>query len=100
MQFQHLSQSHNIKLFKGNLCISSNLGLHIYDLTTNKLYLNLIKKEINNRSLNIINDTIKAGTLNGILQISENNLIDLLNDSKISVRLLPIIIKAGNQKQP
>ncbi len=79
-----LSQSHNIKLFKGNLCISSNLGLHIYDLTTNKLYLNLIKKEINNRSLNIINDTIKAGTLNGILQISENNLIDLLNDSKIS----------------
>ena len=48
------------------------------------LYLNLIKNEINDRSLNIINDTIKAGTPNGILQISENNLIDLLNDSKIS----------------
>ena len=74
-----LNFCHNIKLFNNILCITTNVGTHFYDIKKNKTYLNAIPFETNRRSLTIINDTLKFATTNGIINLSENNLLELLD---------------------
>lgn len=77
---ENLAFCHNIKLYNYILCITTNSATHFYDTKTNKSYLNAIPYEANRRSLCIINDTIKFATTNGIFNLSENDLSNLLND--------------------
>lgn len=72
--------SHNMLFNKEKIFVSSNVGLHMFDLKKNKPYLNIIPVEINNRSLSIVNDTLKFGTLNGIYNLSDANLESLINE--------------------
>ena len=71
---------HNFELFKEKLFITTNVGAHIYDLKTNKSYLNVVPIEANNRSLSIVNDTIRFGTINGVINIGEQDLENLINN--------------------
>ncbi len=71
---------HNFELFKEKLFITTNVGAHIYDLKTNKAYLNVVPIEANNRSLSIVNDTIRFGTINGVVNISEEDLENLIQN--------------------
>jgi hypothetical protein len=76
----HLLYCHNFELFKEKLFITSNVGAHIYDLKTNKSYLNVVPIEANNRSLSIVNDTIRFGTINGVVNIGEEDLENLIQN--------------------
>lgn len=76
-----LDFSHNMLLIKEKIFVSSNVGLHMFDLKKNKSYLNLIPVEINNRSLSIINDTLKFGTLNGIYNLTDANIESLTSEA-------------------
>ena len=73
--------SHNMILNNEKIFVSSNVGLHMFDLKKNKAYLNLIPVEINNRSLCIIQDTLKFGTLNGIYNLTDNHIESLTNEA-------------------
>jgi hypothetical protein len=69
-----MSFCHNFVFLKEKIYVTSNIGFNYYDLKKNKPYYNVIPVEINNRSLSVINDTIKFGTINGIINLSENNI--------------------------
>lgn len=73
---------HNLILFKEKIYITTNVGLHVYDLKKNKPYLNIISNEINNRSLSLIKDTIKFGTINGIVNITDDNIESIIETAE------------------
>ena len=71
---------HNFILHKERVFVSTNVGLHMFDLKKNKSYLNIVPIEINNRSLTVINDTIKFGTINGIINLSNENVDNIAKE--------------------
>lgn len=75
-----MSFAHNVVLFKNIFCITTNVGTHLYDLKTNKSYLNVIPFETNRRSLAVINDTVKFGTTNGIINLTESDISSIINE--------------------
>lgn len=76
----NLNFTHNLVLFNNIFCISTNVGFHLYDLKSNKAYLNIIPIETNRRSLFISKDTVKFGTVNGIINLSEEDINNLMKE--------------------
>jgi len=72
--------THNLIKLNDKIFVTSNVGAHVYDLKTNKAYLNIIPFEINRRSLALINDTIKFGTPSGIVSLSEEDINNIIKD--------------------
>lgn len=70
----NLNLAHNIAFYKEKLCISTNEGTHFYDLKNNKFYSKIIPLENNRRSMTVVDDTLKIGTISGVVSISNENL--------------------------
>lgn len=77
---EDINFAHNLAFFNEMLCITTNEGTHIYDLQTNKLYTNIVPVEVNKRSLFVTNDTLKFGTLNGIISLSRQDIKNIINE--------------------
>lgn len=78
--FSNLKLTHNFVIKEDNIIISSNEGIHLYNLKTNKQFINVIPIETNNLSLSIVNDTVKVGSINGIINITQENINDLIKE--------------------
>lgn len=72
--------SHNFIIYKEKVLVTTNVGLHMYDLKKNKSYMNIVPYEVNNRSLAIIGDTVKFGTINGIINLTEGNIENIVKE--------------------
>lgn len=72
--------AHNFVFYKEKIMVSTNIGLHLFDIKKNKPYLNIIPLETNNRSLTVINDTVKFGTINGIVNLTDEQIGNIVKD--------------------
>lgn len=77
---EDLNFAHNIVFFNEMLCITTNVGTHLYELQSNKLYKTIIPDEANKRSLVVINDTIKFGTLHGVISFSNQDIKNFITE--------------------
>jgi hypothetical protein len=75
-----LRLTHNFLIFNNNVFISTNEGLHIYNLKSNTFLNNVLPIETNNLSLSLINDTVKVGTINGIINLSSQNINNIIKE--------------------
>lgn len=71
---------HNFLINNHYAFISTNEGLHMYYLKSNSFYSNIIPFETNNLSLSLVNDTIKVGTVNGIANLSIDNINNIVKE--------------------
>lgn len=77
---EDINFAHNIAFLNEMICITTNVGTHLYELQTNKLYKNIIPDEANKRSLFVINDTIKYGTPHGLITFSNQDIKNIITE--------------------
>ena len=81
---EEINFGHNLALFNEMICITTNIGTHIYSLQSNKFYPNIVPGETNRRSLFINNDTLIFGTPNGVISLSNQDIKNIINEQESS----------------
>lgn len=100
-----IGHPYNIVNFQNRLIITSNIGLHIYDLTTGKNYYNIIKDEFNKYAYYVNGNKLYLGSISGLYTLTLDRLNSLFyiseaeresilfENSKLS-QIVPILLIA------
>ena len=83
-----LVNTNNVKVFKNFILLTSDQGLDLFDLNSNVLAKNVLKDELNYGAINIIDNKIKLGGVNGLYELNYKDLLAIFNVNK------PIIEKS------
>jgi AraC-like DNA-binding protein len=88
------NDAHTLTNFHHQFLISTNFGLHVYSLITNKGYYSFIENEFNKYAAYVENNIVRLGTVNGFYELNQDALNSIYfirdydNDKKQKVSLL------------
>ena len=82
---KNLSNPNNVSLFKNFIITTTNQGMFLYDIISEKLTKNILKDELNYNAIFIEDNNIKIGGINGMYEFSYNDLIFLNNKAIVDV---------------
>ena len=82
---KNLSNPNNVSLFKNFIITTTNQGMFLYDIMSEKLTKNILKDELNYNAIFIEDNNIKIGGINGMYEFSYNDLIFFNNKTKVDI---------------
>jgi len=94
--FDKIILPNNIGIFKNFVFVSSDLGLHLFDLKTKAGKELVIKEEFNKNAFYIDNNKLTLGSINGLYEL-DNSTLTYLFDEQANVQIEEnIIIRKEN----
>ena len=94
--FDNIILPNNIGIFKNFVFVSSDLGLHLFDLKTKAGKELIIKEEFNKNAFFIDNNKLYLGSINGLYELDNSTLTYLFNE-QVNVQIEEnIIIRKEN----
>lgn len=94
--FDNIILPNNIGIFKNFVFVSSDLGLHLFDLKTKVGKELVIKEEFNKNAFYIDNNKLNLGSINGLYEL-DNSTLTYLFDEQANVQVEEnIIIRKEN----
>ena len=94
--FDNIILPNNIGIFKNFVFVSSDLGLHLFDLKTKAGKELVIKEEFNKNAFYIDNNKLTLGSINGLYEL-DNSTLTYLFDEQANVQIEEnIIIRKEN----
>jgi outer membrane protein assembly factor BamB len=94
--FDNIILPNNIGIFKNFVFVSSDLGLHLFDLKTKTGKELIIKEEFNKNAFFIDNNKLYLGSINGLYELDNSTLTYLFNEQAIVQIEENIIIRKEN----
>ena len=82
---KNLSNPNNVSLFKHFIITTTNQGMFLYDIMSEKLTKNILKDELNYNAIFIEDNNIKIGGINGMYEFSYNDLVFFSNKAKVDI---------------
>jgi len=89
--FDNILLPNNIGIFKNFVFVSSDLGLHLFDLKTKAGKELVIKEEFNKNAFYIDNNKLTLGSINGLYEL-DNSTLTYLFDEQANVQIEENII--------
>ena len=89
-----LINPNNVLLFKNFILITSDQGLDLIDLNSDKIAINVIRDELNYNAIFSNDSIIKLGGVNGLYELDYNDLLVLFDNNT------PLIEKTSNKIWP
>ena len=84
--FDKIVLPNNIGVFKWFVFVTSDVGLHLFDLKTKTGKKLIIKEEFNKNAFYIDKDKLKLGSINGLYEFDNSELTNLFN-KQVSVQI-------------
>ena len=82
---KNLSNPNNVSLIKNFIITTTNQGMFLYDIMSEKLTKNILKDELNYNAIFIEENNIKIGGINGMYEFSYNDLVFFNNKAKVDI---------------
>ena len=80
--FDNIILPNNIGIFKNFVFVTSDLGLHLFDLKTKAGKELVIKEEFNKNAFYIDNNKLNLGSINGLYEFDNSTLTNLFNEQE------------------
>jgi hypothetical protein len=80
-----LVNTNNVRIFKNFILVTSDQGLDLFDMNSNKAAKNVIKDELNYNAIYINNNSVQLGGVNGLYELNYRDLLALFNVNKPTI---------------
>lgn len=94
--FDNIVLPNNIGVFKNFIFVTSDVGLHLFDLNTKIVKELIIKDEFNKNAFFIDNNKLNLGSINGLYEFDHSALTNLFNEQVVLQEKENIIIRKDN----
>jgi len=82
---KNLSNPNNVSLIKNFIITTTDQGLFLYDMISDKLTKNILKDELNYNAISIEDKNIKLGSINGMYEFSYDDLMFFNNKTIVDI---------------